>query len=96
MSDVVPSQTLLLTCTAGVAGAGTGAAATEAGQTGAGNDAGFGSPQPGTEFSNEQPMEGDLGGDGFDWDQTGVPIRLLMQEHPQWNPCSVSSPAMIT
>ena len=68
----MPTSTLLSTHTAGVAGAGSGAAATEAGQAGAGDDAEFGSPQPGSEFSNEQPMEGDLGGDSFEWDQTGV------------------------
>lgn len=68
----MPTSTLQSTHTAGVAGAGSGAT-TGAGQAVAG-DAEFGSPQPGSEFSNEQPMEGDLGGDSFEWDQTGVSV----------------------
>ncbi|KAL0047615.1 hypothetical protein WJX82_007792 [Trebouxia sp. C0006] len=52
---------------AGAAAAGTGAA--DAGS--AGGDSEFGSPQPGSEFSPEQPREGDLGGDDFDLGQTG-------------------------
>ncbi|DBA72062.1 TPA: hypothetical protein ACH3X2_010794 [Trebouxia sp. C0005] len=55
---------------AGAAAAGTGASSSaDAGS--AGGDSEFGSPQPGSEFSPEQPMEGDLGGDEFDLGQTG-------------------------
>lgn len=59
---------------AGAAAASTGAAPTaEASQEAASSgDSEFGSPQPGTEFSPEQPMEGDLGGDDFDLGQTGT------------------------
>lgn len=49
----------------GAAAAGTGAEPSSAG------DSEFGSPQPGSEFSPERPMEGDLGGDEFDVGQTG-------------------------
>ena len=58
----------------GAAAASTGAAPTaEAGQEGASPaDSEFGSPQPGSEFAPEQPMDGDLGGDDFDFGQTGV------------------------
>ena len=54
----------------GAAAAGAGAAPT-AGSGQEGGDAEFGSPQPGSEFSPEQPLEGDLGGDDFDFGQTG-------------------------
>ncbi|KAL3131136.1 hypothetical protein ABBQ38_000441 [Trebouxia sp. C0009 RCD-2024] len=57
---------------AGAAGASSGAAPAAAGPEGASSgDSEFGSPQPGSEFSPEQPMEGDLGGDDFDPGQTG-------------------------
>lgn len=62
----------------GAAAASTGAAPTaEAGQERAfPEDSEFGSPQPGSEFSPEQPLEGDLGGDDFDLGQTGACARL--------------------
>lgn len=56
---------------AGVAGAGSGAGAASS-EAAAGDDGDFGAPQPGSEFSKESPMEGDLGGDSFDWDQAGM------------------------
>lgn len=64
---------------AGAAAASTGAAPTaEAGQEAAtSGDSEFGSPQPGSEFSPEQPMEGDLGGDDFDLGQTGACCNLI-------------------
>ena len=64
---------------AGAAAASTGAApAAEAGQEAAtSGDSEFGSPQPGSEFSPEQPMEGDLGGDDFDLGQTGTCCTLI-------------------
>ena len=62
----------------GAAAASTGAEPTaEAGQeTASSGDSEFGSPQPGSEFSPEQPMEGDLGGDDFDFGQTGTTAIL--------------------
>ena len=67
----------LLADVAGVAAASTGAAPTaEAGQEAASGDSDFSSPEPGSEFSPEQPMEGDLGGDDFDLGQTGICCRL--------------------
>ena len=74
---------------AGAAAASTGAAPTaEAGQEAASGHSEFGSPQPGSEFSPEQPMEGDLGGDDFDLGQTGscsasvhcLPYTMVMPE----------------
>ena len=66
----------------GAAAASTGAVPTaEAGQEGASPaDSEFGSPQPGSEFAPEQPMDGDLGGDDLDFGQTGlhlVPDELV-------------------
>lgn len=52
---------------AGAAAAGTGAAS----DTGSYGDSEFGSPSLGSEFSPEQPLEGDLGGDDFDAGQAG-------------------------
>lgn len=73
------------------AGAGPGASSgAAAGQAGAGDDADFSSPQPGSEFSNEQPLEGDLGGDSFDWDQQGMHLcgtSVLSEERALYVGC---------
>ena len=52
---------------AGAAAASTGAAS----DTGSYGDSEFGSPQSGSEFSPEQPLEGDLGGDDLEAGQAG-------------------------
>ena len=72
MSFSVSAAAAILTaapfvCISGAAAASTGAAS----DTGSYGDSEFGSPSSGSEFSPEQPLEGDLGGDDFDAGQAG-------------------------
>lgn len=82
---------------AGAAAASTGAAPTaEASQEAASSgDSEFGSPQPGTEFSPEQPMEGDLGGDDFDLGQTGTYFQSCMPQSMPLPGCMPECDAMV-